>query len=312
MKAIFFTLLSCCLLSSCGPHFSPSFSSTSSHAGKYADKLEAGAVLVQSSINHTVEKTRESAYLLKIYRPDTRQLTQLFTYRDKALTTLDGPSKEWWDDGSPWVEGSYVANKREGEWKIYEGSIVNTGKYVGNKQEGLWIGTDSLGAKSSETNYLDGQPHGAFKHWDKTGKLIREGAFNNGKLEWSKNYASEPVEVPNSKQVEVQPQFPGCDEVADEAERKKCAEMKMLQFIYSTIKYPAFARTNGIEGTAYLVFVVEKDGSITDIVTKRGLCAEVQAECERVIRSMPKWHGGTQNGKPVRVKFTMPIKFKLE
>ena len=278
----------------------------------YADKLETGSTLVQSSINHTVEKTMEGTYMLKVYRPDTRQLMQFYTYQDKSLTNMDGPSKEMWDDGTPWAEGSYVANKREGEWKIYEGSIANTGKYIGNKQEGLWIGTDSLGNKRSEVNYLDGQTHGAFKHWDKTGTLTKEGVFNKGKLEWVKNYGTDASEVATTKLVEVPPRFPGCDEISDEAELKKCAEMKMLQFIYSTIKYPMFARTNGIEGTAYVVFVVEKDGTITDVVTKRGLCAEIQSECERVIRSMPRWHGGTQNGKPVRVKFTMPVKFKLE
>lgn len=312
MRAIFFTLLSCCLLSSCGVRYPSSPANLVVYPDKYADKLEQGSTLIQSSINHTVEKTTAGTYLLKVYRPDTRQLTQLFTYRDKALTILDGPSKELWDDGSLWAEGSYVSNKREGEWKINEGSIPKTGKYFGNKQEGLWVGTDSLGNKRSETNYLDGQPHGSFKHWDKSGALTMEGAFNEGKLEWAKSYGTDIPEVATTKLVEVQPRFPGCDEVDDEADRKKCAEMKMLQFIYSTIKYPAFARMNGIEGTAYLVFVVEKDGSITDIVTKRGLCDEIQAECERVVRSMPKWHGGTQNGKPVRVKFTMPIKFKLE
>ena len=86
----------------------------------------------------------------------------------------------------------------------------------------------------------------------------------------------------------------------------------MLQFIYGNIKYPALARQYGIEGMAIVKFVVEKDGSITNVESVRGICNEIRDECIRVVKLMPRWDYGMQRGKPVRVQFNLPVKFKLE
>ncbi len=91
-------------------------------------------------------------------------------------------------------------------------------------------------------------------------------------------------------------------------------EAALFKYLSENIKYPDFARDNGIEGTAYLGFTVEKDGSITDIVVRRGVkggkvCDE---EAMRVVRNMPKWKPGKQNGKNVRVSYNLPVKYKLQ
>ncbi len=115
--------------------------------------------------------------------------------------------------------------------------------------------------------------------------------------------------------VEEMPRFPGCENKA-EAERKACADKKMLEFIYKNIKYPPIARENGVEGTVVVTFVVEKDGSVTDARILRDIGAQCGSEGLRVVQMMnnmsQKWSPGKQRGKPVRVQFNLPIKFRLE
>ena len=72
------------------------------------------------------------------------------------------------------------------------------------------------------------------------------------------------------------------------------------------------ARESGIQGTVYVTFVVEHDGSVTDVRILRGIGGGCDEEAVRVINSMPKWNAGKQRGKPVRVQFNMPIKFTLQ
>ena len=122
-----------------------------------------------------------------------------------------------------------------------------------------------------------------------------------------------PVTDEIFKVVEDQPRFPGCeDKGSNKDELKKCAEAKMLEFIYANIKYPAIARENGVEGTAVVTFVVEKDGSITDVRVARDPGAGTGDEALRVVKTFPKWIPGKQRGNPVRVQFNLPVKFKLQ
>jgi TonB family protein len=85
----------------------------------------------------------------------------------------------------------------------------------------------------------------------------------------------------------------------------------MFQFLSENITYPKTARH--VEGTVYTGFVVNKDGSLTDVKVKRGVHPDIDSEAVRVVKLMSgKWKAGIQNGKPARVAFTLPIKFRLE
>ena len=98
--------------------------------------------------------------------------------------------------------------------------------------------------------------------------------------------------------VEEYPEFPGGDKA-------------LREYILNNIKYPEVARTSGITGTVYVQFVVEKDGSISDVKVVRGIGGGCDEEAVRVVKSMPRWKPGKQRGQPVRVYFTLPIDFKL-
>jgi protein TonB len=102
--------------------------------------------------------------------------------------------------------------------------------------------------------------------------------------------------------VEKMPQFPG-------------GQTELIKFLQTNMKYPEEDRKNGVEGKVYLQFVVEKDGSVTE-VTPIGKVEEwatkaMVEEAMRLINEMPKFEPGTQRGKPIRCRFTLPIVFKL-
>ena len=98
--------------------------------------------------------------------------------------------------------------------------------------------------------------------------------------------------------VEVMPQFPG-------------GQIAMLQYLMKNIKYPEQAVKEGIQGRVTVRFIVEKDGSISDVKPVLSVHPLLNKEAVRVVESMPKWTPGKQNGKPVRVRFNLPVMFKL-
>lgn len=86
----------------------------------------------------------------------------------------------------------------------------------------------------------------------------------------------------------------------------------LMQFLSKNIKYPTIAQENGIQGRVTVQFVVNKDGSIVDAKVLRGVDPYLDKEALRVVNSMPKWKPGMQRGKPVRVKYTVPVMFRLQ
>jgi len=99
--------------------------------------------------------------------------------------------------------------------------------------------------------------------------------------------------------VEEMPHFPGGEEA-------------LMKWLSENIRYPVIAQENGIQGRVICQFVVNTDGSIVDIQVVRGVHPSLDEEAVRVIKSMPKWIPGKQRGKPVRVRFTLPINFRLQ
>lgn len=83
------------------------------------------------------------------------------------------------------------------------------------------------------------------------------------------------------------------------------------EFVGKKLKYPAQARRMGVEGKVFVEFVIERDGSITDVKAIKGIGAGCDEEAVRVLQSAPKWKPGKQRGKPVRQRMVLPIAFKL-
>ena len=109
----------------------------------------------------------------------------------------------------------------------------------------------------------------------------------------------EPEEQQIFQVVEEMPEYPG-------------GMGECLKFLAKNIKYPTIAQENGVQGRVIVQFVVNKDGSIVDPVVMRSVDPYLDKEALRVIKTMPNWKPGKQRGKPVRVKFTVPVTFKLQ
>ena len=113
-----------------------------------------------------------------------------------------------------------------------------------------------------------------------------------------------PVEKPKEEgplsvaMVEQKPSFPG-------------GESAMYKWLQDNIIYPAAASEEGVQGKVTVQFIVEKDGSITHVQVVRGKHPALDAEAARVIRKMPRWTPGRNNGQPVRVTYQLPVQFKL-
>ena len=113
------------------------------------------------------------------------------------------------------------------------------------------------------------------------------------------------------------PRFPGCENAGGSNDEKaKCAQDKLLQYIYKNLKYPAIARENGVEGMCVIQFVVDKDGSVKDANVVRDIGAGCGEAALKVVNAMnnlsEKWTPGKQRGRNVKVFYTLPVRFKLE
>ena len=99
--------------------------------------------------------------------------------------------------------------------------------------------------------------------------------------------------------VEEMPSFPG-------------GNAALMSYLNSNTKYPVVAQENGVQGRVIISFVVERDGSISDVRVARSVDPSLDREAQRVVKSMPRWKPGKQNGSAVRVKYTVPVVFRLQ
>jgi len=108
----------------------------------------------------------------------------------------------------------------------------------------------------------------------------------------------EPVAEEIFDVVEENPEYPG-------------GLKEMYTFLNANMKYPPMARESGVQGKVYVQFIVEKDGKVTDVQVLRGIGSGCDEEAVRVVKMMPNWKAGKQRGKPVKVRYKLPVTFKL-
>ena len=138
------------------------------------------------------------------------------------------------------------------------------------------------------------------------------GSFNvqgndeaNGEILKAKEVIAQPEPPKHEEEnkvfevVEQMPQFPG-------------GPAALMEYLRSNTHYPVVAAENGVQGRVSISFVVEKDGSITDVQVARPVDPSLDKEAARVVNSMPKWQPGKQNGSFVRVRYIVPVTFKLQ
>ena len=157
----------------------------------------------------------------------------------------------------------------------------------------------------TETHYVYTQPQqqtpvkkgakaGTIKMGSKSIKVVKTDAQSKTDAATAQTSKQRPFDV-----VEHMPEYPG-------------GASALFQFLAKNVKYPAAAEKAGTQGRVVVTFVVEQDGSIVEPTVTRSVSPELDAEAVRVINAMPNWKPGTQNGKAVRVKYTVPINFALQ
>ncbi len=188
---------------------------------------------------------------------------------------------------------------REGLFRFYRDStLTSEGCYHNDKPVGEWRDFYSSGKVRVVRNYNDeGSYHGMFTVYYPNGAVRRSDRYKNGRLKEGKCFTASGADTAWFA-YELYPEFPG-------------DEKKRLDYLVNTVKYPKAAREAGIQGTVYVTFVVERDGTISNEKILRGVHPLLDEETLRVIRCMPRWKPGMLDGKPVKVQFNMPLKFTL-
>lgn len=153
-------------------------------------------------------------------------------------------------------------------------------------------------------------------------KLEQEGVLPKSTRETDKEEAIDveydmvPVEVPEEMEdevfniVEQMPAFPGCENESGQ-ELRECSTEKTVAFVGKNIKYPEICREQNIQGKVFIGYVIDQAGRVSDAMVIRGAHPVLDQEALRVVKSLPRHRPGTQRGKPVSVRFTLPVSFKL-
>ncbi|MEY2963184.1 MAG: hypothetical protein RL754_445 [Bacteroidota bacterium] len=119
-------------------------------------------------------------------------------------------------------------------------------------------------------------------------------------------------EIFNFAVVENKPIFPGCEKLATENEKFMCFNQEIMKHIGKNFEFPELARQMGIQGKVYVNFVIEKNGSVSNVTIARGVDKLIDDEAIRVIKLLPSFTPAKQRGKPVRMQYTVPINARLQ
>jgi len=234
--------------------------------------------------------------------------------------------KDYDKNGSIQMNGSYSSldpDVRSGNFIYFHenGSKRSEGRYAKNVKVGLWFVWYKDGTLSDKGTYeeLDAYPSGtlqmALAHPSSAENdtlSIRRGEweyfYESGKISsritWEHNapvdiaYWEEDGSIPYEEPVlEMMPEFPG-------------GEDALMHFLGTNVWYPEQDKAAGVSGRVVIQFTVEKDGSIADPQVLKSVSPTIDAECIRLVNSMPNWIPGVQNNRPVSVEYTLPIGFK--
>ena len=286
---------------------------TEAQKKSFSDYLAQDEKVKLETYWYIVSKKKDGRYVQRTFFPETVQITSEVIYSNKKLKTKQGEAIFWFENGNKSREGMYVNNKKVGHWIQYHrmtGGVASEGLYQNGDEHGQWKRYDDQGRLTEELNYNKGIKEGRFVTYDSLGVIKNEGVYKNDDI---LSQTMQPSMMDESKDhTETMPYLAQCKSQTDIEARKKCSDIALITFIQQNLKYPRKARENDLEGRAIVQFVVTKDGSVKDIETLVGLCQPIKDECERIVKRLPKWKPGIQDGEPVNVKYTVPFTFRLK
>ena len=128
----------------------------------------------------------------------------------------------------------------------------------------------------------------------------------------SDNQPKQPVKKSSVSKADMKPDKNGVYQIVEEMPKFPGGENALMDYVAKNVVYPQEARDKEISGRVFVGFIVEKDGSVSEVKVLRGIGGGCDEESIRVVKAMPKWKPGKQDGKPVRVSYQLPIFFKLQ
>lgn len=221
-----------------------------------------------------VKTMTDDGFILRTYYANSQLKTEE-TYKGKDTPLIEGPTITYSEDGKIKQINNFSKGAYEGEQKRYYDS----------------------GALYYVENYMDQKQHGERIVYYEDGSLKRKESFENDKLVYGNCYSMDGKDTTYFPFYEF-PEFNG-------------GENQRIRYLVDNIKYPRKARRMNISGMVYLTFLVRVDGEVTDVEVLRGVHPLLDEEAIRVVKKMPPWKPGKQDGKPMNTRFNMPIKFTL-
>lgn len=285
---------------------------------------------------YTRNKVKGSkSYLVKKHYLDYDTPFEEITFLTKKLLIKNGPYNSYYKNGNLKTKGIFTNNLKENIWEtFYENNKISntstyknntlhgnyidykrngnieTGSYNNGEKNALWSYTNEQNQLTKTVSYSKGLREGKTTLYHANGNKKEVKLFKANKLIDTKYFDEEGNEIIKEliedeviyAIVEDLPEFPG-------------GTGAMMKFLSRNVNYPPQAIDNNIQGRAYIGFIVEKNGEITHAESVappgRGVHKLLIKEAIRVVESMPTWKPGMQRGKPVRVKFTVPINFTI-
>lgn len=235
---------------------------------------------------NTLSSAENATYYRDCYKKDSLWVTKEYFitkeirlkggYIDDSFSAKEGPFVFYYKGGQKKSEGVYHENIHQGEWTYWyeSGMLDGKGLYVKGEESGVWKWYFENGQQSSEETYTAGEVT-QLQFWDSTGE---------------QNHTTHAVLI--------MPEFKGGEEA-------------MMTYLARTLKYPATAREDNIEGQVVLEFIVNPDGQITKIEVIKSVCTALDNEAVRVVGLMKPWNPGRQHNRPVSFRYTLPVIFRL-
>lgn len=341
-KAQFISFLLVLILSSSSfaQYFSGPFKNTNvQYASLYREFFKNDEKVLKTWYHYTVSFSKnDQKYILRLFQPEKHILLSETRYIDKKLQTKDGLFLKLNYLNYDFHYGHFSDNLEQGKWKIVDtlGNVKSIINYVDGKKEGETINYYEKNILKERIFYKNDKIEGKYEMFHKNGKIAKEGFYKESKKEGdfivydsvgiqAKLYVykndsivktiiniesiNEGNEIYTS--VEVSPCFLNGYE-SNSNVFQDCDLKILYKFLGTNVKYPKFAQRLNVSGKIIASFVIEKNGDVNEVKVISGLCQALEDESVRVLKSMPRWRPGYQDGVPVRVYFTMPIVYTLE
>lgn len=244
----------------------------------------------------------DRAGLFERYHPNGRVSSRVEYFADLPI----GKYESWYESGKPKETGNYpadtAARRGKWDWDVYRMETFrdSTGMQLVENGSGNWHSLHENGKLHINGAYRNGLREGEWSFYDEAGRLTNTEHYVNGRLEKGLYRGPAGDEFTyDSDTFEVLPEYPG-------------GMRGLAQYLRHTIRYPKEARRARASGTVFVGFVIHADGKVSDVHILKGIHQACDAEAVRVIEIMPPWQAGRQQGRPVPVRYSLPIRFVMQ